>query len=163
MSRKTSRCLAISIAVLAVLAGPATVRAAGTEPFDVTFPLSETGLVDDCFGATGGVLEGTGHEFGRVVSVGGNAVIQGREVDEGIITFSDGSTAVIASRDQFSLVDRTSGDGVFVNTNAHVDTATSYDANGNVLGTTTFRLVEHITIAGGVVRVEFVRGRLTCG
>jgi hypothetical protein len=43
-----------------------------------------------------------------------------------------------------------------------VDTVTSYDADGNLLGTAIFQATEHTTVAGGDMRVDFERGRLTC-
>jgi hypothetical protein len=55
---------------------------------------------------------------------------------------------------------------------SRVDGGTTDDAEGNILGTAIFRLVEHFTLVDrepfdpgpdNVVRIQFERGRLTSG
>lgn len=166
---KRTPILAAALAATALL--PATAHArADTGTFSDSFDATEAGLVDECFGGTDGVLTGHGDVSGRFTATANGFSVRGVEIDTVRIDFGDGSAFVGGSRDRFSFV-ATRG-GTTVNTVAHVDSGTTYDAAGGVLGTTTFRATEHFTIvdrepAGpgpeDLVRVQFERGRLTCG
>jgi hypothetical protein len=159
---------AAALAATALLPAAAQARA-DTGTFSDSFDVTEAGLVDECFGGTDGVLTGHGDVAGRYTETATGFSVHGIEIDTVRIDFGDGSSFIGGSVDRFSFV-ATRG-GTTVNTVAHVDGGTSYDADGNVLGTTTFRAVEHFTVVDrqpsgpgpeDVVRVRFERGRLTC-
>jgi hypothetical protein len=93
------------------------------------------------------------------------------------VRFSDGSYGVGEWTDHFAAPFVINGPGpesaTSVITFAHVDSVTIYDASGRLIGTATFRLIEHITSEdlpplGGppgdndIIRASFDRGRLTC-
>ena len=152
--------IAAVLAVTALL--PAAASASpGSQPFSDSYTTSETGLNDDCTGATGGVLVGSGTVTGRVTEMNGGRVVNG--VDSGIvrIDFSDGSYFLGSSRDRFSFVSPPSGN--IVVTDAHEDHGVSHAADGSVIASVVFRATEHTTVTrDGQVRVSFERGRLTC-
>jgi len=165
---KRTTIVTAALAATALLPAAAQARA-DTGTFSDAYDATEAGLVDECFGGTDGVLTGHGDIAGRYTETVNGFSVRGVEVDTVRIDFGDGSSFVGSSLDRFSFVVTRSG--TTVNTVAHVDGGTSYDADGNVLGRTTFRAVEHFTVvdrqpAGpgpeDVVRVRFERGRLTC-
>jgi hypothetical protein len=153
--------IAAVLAVTALLPAAASAAPATHETFSDSYTATETGLNDDCTGAIGGVLVGSGTVTGRVTEMNGGEVVHG--VNSGIvrIDFSDGSYFLGSSRDRFSFVNPPSGNVVF--TNAHEDHGVSYAANGSVIASVVFRATEHTTVTrDGQVRVSFERGRLTC-
>jgi hypothetical protein len=166
---KRTTIVAVALAATALLPAAAQARAdVGT--FSNSYDAADAGLVDECFGGTDGVLSGHGDVAGRYTQTPNGFSARGTEIDTVRIDFGDGSSFVGSSLDRFSFV--VTRGGTSVNTVPHVDGGTTYDADGNVLGTTTFRAVEHFTVvdrqpAGpgpeDVVRVRFERGRLTCG
>ena len=140
----------------AALAAPATT---GTMLFSYTG--SDSSLVDDCTGASGGVLTGTGAVTIRFTQMNGGEVDHG--LDSGVvrIDFSDGSHFVGDYTDHFSVVGPPSG--IFVFTDAHADGGVLYAADGSIRAREVIRATEHTTITrDGQARVSFERGRLTC-
>jgi hypothetical protein len=165
---KRTSILAAGLAATALLPAAAQGRA-DTGTFSNSYDFADANLVDECFGGTDGVLTGHGDITGRYTETANGFSARGIEIDTVRIDFGDGSSFVGSSRDRFSFV--VTRRGTTVNTVAHVDGGKTYDADGNVLGTTTFRAVEHFTVvdrepAGpgpeDLVRVQFERGRLTC-
>jgi hypothetical protein len=166
---KRTPILAAALAATALLPAAAQARAdAGT--FSDSYDAADAGLVDECFGGTDGVLTGHGDIAGRYTETANGFSARGVEIDTVRIDFGDGSSFVGSSRDRFAFV--VTRGGTTVNTVAHVDGGTTYDAEGNILGTAIFRLVEHFTVVDrepfgpgpeDVVRIQFERGRLTCG
>ena len=103
--------------------------------------------------------------------------VQGSITGTFTVQYSDGSYGVGGSSDRFSAPFAINGPSqqtaTSVATFTHVDTITVYGTDGQVIGTQTFRIIEHITytnlppIEGSpgeedIVRVSFDRGRLTC-
>ena len=167
-SMKRTPILAAALAATALLPAAAQGRA-DTGTFSDSYDATEAGLVDECFGGTDGVLTGHGIFSGRYTETANGFSFRGTDIDTVRIDFGDGSSFVGGSRDRFSFV--VTRGGTTVNTVAHVDGGTTYDADGNALGTATFRATEHFTVidrapAGpgpeDVVHVQFERGRLTC-
>jgi opacity protein-like surface antigen len=153
--------IAAALAVAALLPAAAAASPATSTPFTDSFSGTETGLVDDCTGATGGVLVGSGTVTGRVTEMSGGFVVHGVENDVVRIDFSDGSYFIGSSTDHFAFANPPSTN--FVYTAAHEDHGTSYAADGSIRGSVVFRATEHTTITrDGNVRVSFERGRLTC-
>jgi hypothetical protein len=153
--------IAAVVAATALLPAAAAAAPATSTSFSESFTGSETGLVDECTGATGGVLAGSGTVTGRITQMNGGEVVHGVENDVVRIDFSDGSSFLGGSTDHFSFASPRSGTVVF--SDAHEDHGVSYAADGSVLGSAVFRAMEHTTITpDGQVRVSFERGRLTC-
>ena len=153
--------IAAVVAVTALLPAAAPASAATSQPFSDTYTASETGLLDECTGASDGVLVGSGTVTGRMTQMNGGEVVHGVEKDIVRIDFSDGSYFIGGSTDHFSFAGPPSGSIVF--TDAHVDGGINYAADGSVLASEVFRATEHTTITpDGQVRVSFERGRLTC-
>ena len=153
--------IAAALAAAALLPAAAAAAPATSQSFSDSFTGSETGLIDECTGATGGVLAGSGTVTGRSTEMNGGEVVHGVENDVVRIDFSDGSSFLGGSTDHFSFASPPSG--TFVFTDAHEDDGVSYAADGSILGSAVFRATEHTTITpDGQVRVSFERGRLTC-
>jgi len=149
------------LAATALLPASASAAPATSQPFSDSYTASETGLVDDCTGATGGVLAGSGTVSGRITQMNGGEVVHGVENDVVRIDFSNGSYFLGGSTDHFSFASPPSGSFVF--TDAHQDHGVSYAADGSILSSAVFRATEHMTITpDGQARVSFERGRLTC-
>jgi hypothetical protein len=146
---------ALSLALVA----PVYAAAANISRFTVTTPFTDT-LFDDCTGLAG-TLAGTDVVTGQTVATGTGFHFEGTQTDTLVITLSDGSYAPAQSLDHLSF---NADAGVTVFTTAHVDSLTFYSADGQVLYSETFRLVEHNTITrDDVVRVEFEIGHLSGG
>jgi hypothetical protein len=153
--------VAAVVAATALLPAAAPASPATSQPFSDSYTASETGLVDDCTGASGGVLVGSGTVTGRMTQMNGGLAVHGVENDIVRIDFGDGSFFIGSSTDHFSFAAPPSGSVVF--TDAHEDDGVSYAADGSVLARAVFRATEHTTITpDGQVRVSFERGRLTC-
>ena len=168
-SMKRTPILAAALMATALVPAAAHARA-DTGTFSDSFDATDAGLVDECFGGTDGVLTGHGDVAGRFTETANGFSARGLEIDSVRIEFGDGSTFVGSSRDRFSFV--VTRGGTTVSTVAHVDGGATYDADGTLRGRTTFRATEHFTVvdrapAGpgpeDLVRVQFERGRLTCG
>ena len=153
--------IAAVVAATALFPAAAPASPATSQPFSDSLTGSETGLVDECTGASDGVLIGSGTVTGRITQMNGGLAVHGVENDIVRIDFGDGSYFLGGSTDHFSFAGPPSG--TFVFTDAHVDSGVSYAADGSVLASEVFRATEHTTITpDGQVRVSFERGRLTC-
>jgi hypothetical protein len=140
-------------AVSVALAGPAS-AAATVGRFTVTNSGPPIAISDDCRGVTG-TLAGTDVLDYQVVDTGTTFHFEGTDSSTDLLfTFSDGSYGTGGFVDRLSF---NAGPGATEFTNAHSDSATLYTADGQLLYSLTFRLVEHFTVAGNVVRVEFER------
>jgi hypothetical protein len=153
--------LALPLAIVIAVSATAPALAAGAAEitrFDITFPVDEVDPAD-CFDGTAHVT-GTERVVGQRVDLGDNNFrLHGTLTDAITVAFSNGSTGVWTTQEHFSFVLR--GDDA-VSTNVHRDTTAVYDSNGQFIGQVSFRIVEHFTTAGGVVRVEFAHPTLTC-
>ena len=113
----------------------------------------------DCFDGTMH-LTGTERLVGQAVNLGDNNFrFHATLTDAFDVAFSNGWTGVWTTVERFALAFR-GDDGPL--TSVHRDTTAVYDTNGQFVGTVSFRVVEHITVAGGIVRVDFAHPRLTC-
>src|SRR5215208_545405 len=144
--------LALPLAIAIAISATASALAGGAAEitrFDVTFPVDEVDPAD-CFDGT---MHVTGSErvVGQRVDLGDNDFrLHGTLTDAIDVAFSNGSTGAWTTDEHFSFVLR--GDDA-VSTNVHRDTTAVYDSDGQFIGQVTFRIVEHFTTAGGVVRV----------
>jgi hypothetical protein len=153
--------IAAALAAAALLPAAAAASPATSSPFSGSSAGSETGLVDECTGATDGILVGSGTVSGRMTQMNGGLVVHGVEHDIVRIDFGDGSFFIGGSTDHFAFAAPPGGSVVF--NDAHKDDGISYAADGSVLSSAVFRATEHTTITpDGRVRVSFERGRLTC-
>ena len=147
-----------AIAVVATIATPAS-AAAGVTRETIMEPISETGITDPCLPGETGTLAATAVVSLQTVETAGNVHVRGTEVDSGRIDWSNGDYTIIGSTDHFSFTGK--AEGMFVNTNAHVDFGYFYGPQDDFLFRETFHPVQHITVTNGdVTRVEFVRGHL---
>jgi hypothetical protein len=113
---------------------------------------------DSCHPGATGVLSGTDTVRSVTVQVGDRFHVAGTEIGPGRIDWSDGSYSIISSTDHFAF-NASTGTAVF--TDAHVDTADNYSADGVLESQGLFRSVEHFTITNGVIeRVAFERGHV---
>ena len=173
------RLVCLIAAALLVPAGAAhgeatVVRFEFTTPFEVFVPS------DDCRPDLSATFTGTEVIAGQRVETpppSSGFRLDGSITDTFTVQFSDGSYGVGESSDRFAgpfvINGPSQQTATSVVTFAHVDTVTVYDAGGQVIGTQTFRVIEHITFTdlpplGGppgdndIVHVSFDRGRLTC-
>lgn len=166
-------------AVLLLPAGTAQAEATVLR-FEFTTPFTDF-VPDDCRPDITATVTGTEVLVGQRVDTpppSSGFLLHGLITSTFTIQFSDGSYGVGESRDRFAAPFVVNGPGqekaISGFTFAHVDTVTVYDAGGQVIGTNTFRAVEHITFKdlpplGGppgdndLIRVDFLHGRLTCG
>jgi hypothetical protein len=175
--RRTLACL-----IAAGLLVPAATAQAGATVlrFEFTTPFTDFVPSDDCRPGVSGIVTGTEVLVGQRVEAPPPSTgyrLHGLVTDTFTIQFSDGSYGVGESSDRFAAPFVINGPShataTSVATFAHVDAMTVYDGDGHVIGTETFRVVEHITFKdypplGGppgdndIVRVSFDRGRLTC-
>ena len=151
---------AVLLAVASALSAttPATAGPAEIIRFDITSPID---VIDpaDCFDGTMHVT-GTERVVGQRVDLGDdNFRLHGTLTDALDVAFSDGTTGVWTTKEHFSFSLR-SGDAV--STLVHRDTTAVYDSSGQFIGEVSFRIVEHFTDAGGIVRVDFAHPKLTC-
>lgn len=149
--------LAIAMSVFAIAAGGSTGSAAAAAAVvirgTITSPIIESGLPDDCRPGITGDLTGTDVVDSQSVETATGFHVHGTITDTGRIDWSDGSYTIIESVDHFSF---TTGKQATVFTVAHQDSGSTYSASGVFLSAGTFHLVHHITVSGGVTRVEFV-------
>ena len=148
--------------------------------FEFTTPFTEFVPTDDCRPDVSAIVTGTEVVVGQRVETPpppSGFRLHGSITDTFTVQFSDGSYGVGESSDRFAgpfIINGPSQEtATSVVTFAHVDSVTVYDAGGQVIGTQTFRAIEHITFKdlpplGGppegndIVSVSFDRGRLTC-
>jgi hypothetical protein len=180
---RSTRALLIStaLAALAMLVPTATAHAQAT-PLEFEFTSSFTDFVpsDECRPELSATFTGTEVLAGQILATPSSASgfrLHGSITATFTVQYSDGSYGVGESSDRFAAPFIVTGPSqqtaTSVATFAHVDTITIYDAGGQLIGTQTFHLTEHITftdlppLAGppgeeDIVRVSFDRGRLTC-
>jgi hypothetical protein len=148
----------LAVAIALSVATPATAGRAEITRFDVTSPIDEV-LPADCFDGTMHVT-GTERVVGQRIDLGDNNFrVHGTLTDAIDVAFSNGRTGVWTTVERFSFSVRGDGGGF---TNVHRDTTAIYDTSGQFIGRVSFRVVEHLTVAGGVVRVEFAHPTLSC-
>jgi hypothetical protein len=157
--KQVLRMVTVGIVALLAMSSAAQPASAGATVFreTITGSFTETGLVDDCRPGVTGTIVGTGVVSYQSVETTQGFHIFGTETDTGRIDWNDGSYSIIGSVDHFSYA---TGTGVEVFTNAHQDAVDTYTADGVFLFRLTFHTTERFTIARGVLRVEFERGRL---
>ena len=170
-----------AVAAVALMAPTPTAQAEATVlRFEFTTPFTDVVPSDDCRPGISATVAGTEVLVGQRVETpppSNGVLLHGLISATVTFQFSDGSYGVGESTDRFAAPFVVNGPGqdtaISGFTFAHVDTVTVYDAGGQVIGTATFRLVEHITFKdlapiGGppgeedIVRVDFLRARLTC-
>lgn len=157
-SRGARAALPLAVAIALSGTSPANAGLAEISSFDITIPVDEV-LPADCFDGTMHVT-GTTRIVGQRVDLGDNNFrLHGTLTDAIDVAFSNGSTGVWTTDEHFSFSIR-GDDGVI--TNVHRDTTAVYDSSGQFIGTVTFRVVEHFTVVGGIVRVDFAHPKLTC-
>jgi hypothetical protein len=168
MSDQSMRLGAVLAALLAAAmwVGSATGATPTIVRDTITTPISMTGLTDDCRPGITGDLSGTDVTSYQSVENATGFHINGTDVGPGRIDWSDGSYTLIQSLDRFAFNAVAEG-AIVVSNLTHVDTGYTYAADGTFLSYLTFRSVERVTIANGVLRVEFERGHFhvvgTCG
>jgi hypothetical protein len=149
-------------ALLAIAAGTALTASASAAAtitrYTITDSGSESGLTDECRpGLTGTIFGTTVFRFQEVDTDQGIHFIA-TDSGTGRIEWSDGSYSLTESSDRF--VFNTSFNGATVFTSPHVDSVTTYSADGVFLFRATLHRIQHVTITDGeVVRVEFEKGR----
>jgi hypothetical protein len=166
-------------AALFVPAGAAQAEATVLR-FEFITPFTDFVVSDDCRPELSAIVTGTETLVGQRVETpppSSGYRLHGQITATFTFQFSDGSYGVGESTDHFAAPFVLTGLGqetaISVITFAHVDTVTVYDAGGRVIGTNTFRVIEHITFndvapLGGppddndIVRVSFDRARLVC-
>jgi hypothetical protein len=177
----TRRCRLACIIAAALLLPAGTAHAEATVlRFEFTTPFTDFVANDDCRPDVSATVTGTEILVGQRVQPpppSSGFRLHGSITSTFTIQFSDGSYGVGESTDHFAAPEIINGpsqeSATSVGTFAHVDSVTVYDAGGQLIGTATFRLVEHITFKdlpplGGppgdndIIRVSFDRGRLTC-
>ena len=178
MSSSLRLCRLACLIAAAVLVPTGTAHAEATlVRFEFTTPFTDFVPTDDCRSDLSATVTGTEVLVGqRVETPSSGFRLHGLITATFTIRFSDGSYGVGESSDRFAapeVINASQQTAISVVTFAHVDSVTIYDAGGQVIGTATFRLVEHITFKdlpplGGppgendIIRVSFERGRLTC-
>jgi hypothetical protein len=156
---KRTRTFLYVTAVLIAATGVAAASASATATIvreTITQHVSETGLTDDCRPGITGDLQGTEVIQYQSVETANGFHVHGTDGGPGRIDWSDGSYSVIDSVDRFSL--NTVGNGTENFSLTHVDTGTTYAADGTFLFRIAFHEVQHVTVANGVLRVDLERG-----
>jgi hypothetical protein len=169
------------VAAAALLVPAATAQAEATvEHFEFTTPITDFVPSDECRPDVSAIGSGTDVLVGqRVLTPPPSSAfnLHGSITTTLTFRFSDGSYGVGGGTERFAgsglNVGSTFDALTAVTTFVHVDSITIYDANGQLIGTQTFRAVHHGTVRdlpplGGppgdedIVRVEFAHARLTC-
>jgi hypothetical protein len=117
-------------------------------------------LIEECTGVAG-TLTGTGVITGTQVET--DQGFHWEATNSAVLSFSfvNGSYATGTVDEHLSF---NTGYGAIVFTNAHYDTVTLYSANGALLWTASFRVIEHFTATSdGTVRAEFEIGHFRGG
>jgi hypothetical protein len=146
----------VAAALSAIGATPAMAAAVVTHQTITTVADPETIPSDSCHPGATGVLTGSLTVRSVTVHVGDRFHVSGTGVSPGRIDWSDGSYSIINSTDHFAF---NAGTGTAVYTDAHVDTADNYSADGVLESQGLFRSVEHFT-NGVIERVAFERGHV---
>jgi hypothetical protein len=178
-SPRRSHALLISagLAAVAMLVPAATAQAGATVvrfgPFSTTF--TDYVASDDCRPALSATVTGTGVVVGQIVQTpppSSGSIFEGQDTTTLSVQFSDGSYGVGAGSFRFAGPELFAGaTRLSVATYPYAESLTVYDASGQVIGTETFRSIEHYIIEdlppfgpsdNDVVRVSVEHGRLTC-
>ncbi len=158
MRSRLRHALPLAVAIALSATAPATAGPAEVTRFDITIAIDVVDP-DDCFGGTMHVT-GTERIVGQRVDLGDdNFRLHGTLTDALDVAFSNGTTGVWTTDEHFSFTLR--GDDVGF-TGVHRDTTAVYDSSGQFIGQVSFRVVEHFTDTGGIVRVDFAHAELTC-
>jgi len=158
MRSRLRRALLLAVAIALSATAPASAGPVEITSFDVTIPVDEV-FPADCFDGTMH-LTGTERVVGQRVDLGDdNFRLHATLTDAFDVAFSDGTTGVWTTAEHFSFSLRGDDAGF---TGAHRDTTAIYDRNGRFIGQVSFREVEHFTITGGIMRVDFAHPTLTC-
>lgn len=152
----------LGLVLAALLAGAICVgSAAGSAPTivrdTITTSFSETGLTDDCRAGVTGSINGIDVIDYHSVEDANGFHIAGTEGGPGRIDWSDGSYTLVESLNHFAFNVVGRGETVVSNL-AHFDSGDTFAADGTFLFRLTFRSVEKLTVANGVLHVEFERG-----
>jgi hypothetical protein len=151
---------ALPLAIVIAVAATTPSLADGPEitRLDFTFLVDEVDPAD-CFEGTMHVT-GSEHVVGQIVDLGDNHFQFHATVTDAIdVAFSNGWTGAWTTDEHFAFLAR-GDDGGY--TNVHRDATAVYDSSGQLVGHVSFRVVEHLTIAGGIPRVDFAYSTLTC-
>lgn len=180
---RSRRALLISVvlAAVAMLVPPANAQAQATVlRFEFTSSFTDFVPSDECRPDLSATFSGTEVLVGQIVETpppSSGFKVQGSITSTFTVQYSDGSYGDGESSDRFAAPFAIKGPSqqtaTSVATFAHIDTITVYDTSGQVIGTQTFHLTEHITFTNvppiegppgeeDIVRVSFERERLTC-
>jgi hypothetical protein len=146
-------------ALTLALAAPVFAAATVTR-FSDPYVFGPEDLTDYCTGIAG-TLTGTGVFTGTQVET--DQGFHWEATNTAVLSFSfvNGMYATGTVDEHLSF---NTGYGATVFTNAHYDTVTLYSADGTLLWTASFRLIEHFTVTSdGTVRAEFEIGHFRGG
>lgn len=158
MRSRLRRALPLAIVIAVAVTTPALAGGPEITRLDFTFPVDEV-VPADCFEGT---MHATGSErvVGQIVDLGDNHFQFHATLTDAIdVAFSNGWTGVWTAHEHFAFLARGDDGGV---TNVHRDVTAVYDSSGHLVGHVSFRVVEHLTVAGGIPRVDFAHPTLTC-
>lgn len=106
-------------------------------------------------------LVGPERTFGQVVQhPDGSVHVIGMLTDNLTVEFSNGWSGIFTTTEHFALTVKANGHQVL--TNVHRDSTPVVDQNGVPVGVISFRVVEHMTFANGVLRVDDTHARFNC-
>jgi hypothetical protein len=146
-------------ALTLALAAPVFAAATVTR-FSDPYTSGPEDLIDECTGIAG-TLTGTGVITGTQVETDQGFHFEATNTTVLSFSFVDGTYATGTVDEHLSF---NTGHGATVFTNAHYDTVTLYSADGALLWTASFRLIEHFTVTSdGTVRAEFEIGHFRGG
>jgi hypothetical protein len=138
---------AMSLALVVPVSAAATISY-----FTETTTNYDPNFTDDCTGASGPLTEVFVVDGQTVVTSTGFHV-EGTVTITASVAFNNGTYGTSTGTERFSF---TAAPALDVITQVHMETATLYSADGQVLKSWTFRFVYHLTLAkDGTVRVEF--------
>lgn len=142
----------LALGAATALATPASAAAIVTIDYGTTSS-SDPGepLIDECRPELTGTIFGTGEFRYETVETTEGFHFNGTETGTARIDWSDGSYSLIKVRDHFLFSTRFGGTTVF--TGPHVDTVSTYSAEGEFLYGNSLHRVEHWTATDGVIRV----------
>ena len=141
----------VAVGATAAMTASASAAAVVTRGSVTTIEVPEPIQSDNC---GTGMISGTDtFTYTSVQTPTGGSHIAGSDVANGRIDWSDGSYSLLGSTDHSAF---NVAAGTVVYTEAHVDFADNYSADGVLESQGTFRSTEHITVTNGVVvRVAF--------
>jgi hypothetical protein len=173
--------ISAALAALAMLVPAAAAQAAATVVRfgPITTPITDFIPSDDCRPSLSASVTGTDVLVGQIVQTpppSSGSIFEGQDTTTLTVRYSDGSYALGTSSFRFVGPEMFLGPPsdptrVSIVTFPSRDSLTIYDASGQVIGSETFRAIEHYIIDdlppfgpsdNDVVRVSFEHGRLTC-